>query len=124
MRLNNSAFDRNIKKDGSEVRFWHYDKATSNEEYDADTQEPTNSGSLVKQYADVLDFNLNELQKGEGLIETTSKKYVVSESSVLDTNDEVIDADNKVLYIIVFVQKKANRKILFVNIVKDGQTRS
>lgn len=124
MRINNSSMNRYLKKDGELFSFYHYNKDESNLEYDADSQLPVNSAQIIQEYADVQNVSMQQISTSGGIINTTSKIFLVGVTSSLDLNDEVLDNSNAVIYKIVFVDKKANVKRLFVNIVTDGKVRS
>lgn len=116
--------NRYLKKDGELFSFYHYNKDESNLEYDADSQLPVNSAQIIQEYADVQNVSMQQISTSGGIINTTSKIFLVGVTSSLDLNDEVLDNSNAVIYKIVFVDKKANVKRLFVNIVTDGKVRS
>lgn len=118
MRYNNSAFDRCLALDGDLTYFYHYTGTIPT--YDGTLNVATMSGTITSEVADIQDFSLYEIKNAGGIVDTESKKYIVSIESDLDKGDEILDSTMKQIYSIVATQIFKNRKFLFANKVKDS----
>ena len=112
MRLNPRAFEKALKTDGSLTNFWKYDLA-SPIKYDADTQIPIDTGTVVSEFADILDFTIAEIKSAGGLLDENSKKFIVMPGTDLVKGDEILDSSLLETYKIVGTFTFANRKNLF-----------
>jgi len=117
-RYNNAAFDRCLALDGSLTYFYHYTGTIPS--YDGTTNVSTLAGTIQSEIADIQDFTLYEIKNSGGIVDTDSKKFIVSIESELTKNDEILDSTFKQTYAIVATQVFQNRKFLFANKVSDG----
>lgn len=116
---NNNAFDRLLKRDGSELTFWLND-ANGTVTYGETTQLASYPGTVATEFADVQEFTVYEKKNLAGIINVDSKKIIVSVESTLQRGDKLLNAATlQEEYYVEEVRIFANRKHLIANKVQD-----